>query len=230
MHSCLNCGGDTGDKLYCGACGQRTIPVRLRLRDLAQNINEQLLEWHLPWPRTLVDVAVRPGQTARAYVDGKRARYVNPLKYAFYLLVIATLVGGHPFGEMHLPDDFPVWRRVLVENLPLFALVMSPVSVVIHRLAFWRAGLNLSEISVFVLYMLGNLTLLLVLASKFAAPLVNSIAGFGSLLVALAVYGIYAEVGFFRSRLDHALVAGAAALIGWSWVAGATYMWLLGNG
>lgn len=228
MHPCPNCGVDIGDNRFCGTCGQRRITARLRLRDIAQDINEQLLEWNLPWPRTLVDVAVLPGHTARAYVDGKRARYVNPLKYAFYMLVIATLIGGTPLGDRQLPEDFPMWRRVLVENIPLFALVMSPVSVLIHRLAFWRAGLNISEISVFVLYMLGNLTLLLVLVAKFAGSLVNSVAGFAAFLVALVVYGIYAEVGFFRSRLDHALVAGFLAFTGWSWVAGATYIWLLG--
>lgn len=230
MGDCLNCGEALAGRPYCGACGQRAVHRRLRIVDLAQDVYEQLLEWHLPWPRTLVDVALRPGQTARAYVDGKRARYVNPLKYAFYLLVIATLIGGHPLGDLQLPDDFPLWRRVLVENIPLFALVMSPVSVVIHRIAFWRSGLTISEIAVFVLYMLGNLTLLLVLVAKLAGPLLGGPAGFGVLLVALSVYGLYSEVGFFRSRLDHAIVAGAAAFIGWSWVAGFVYIRLLGIG
>ena len=229
--ACLNCAEPLGGHAYCGACGQRGLHRRLRWRDLMRDVNAQLLEGDLPWWRTLIDLTRAPGQTARAYLDGRRARYVNPVKYAFYALLVSVLVGGGFGGNDLVNPDVDGWRRALASNLPLFFLLMSPVAIVCLRLAFWRTRHNLVEIAVLVLYLLGQIALLFVALTLIAAALPAAwwaAAPVLGLLVPL-VYALYATARFFDARLDHAIIAALVALTATAWVAGQVWIRLAGH-
>lgn len=224
---------------YCATCGQRARHGRLEWRDLLRDVNEQLIEGNLPWPRTIARLTVDPGATARDYVAGRRARYVHPLKYAFYLVLIAAIVApdsgfsmaANPFNEL------PAWRAFLVENRPVFMLLLSPVAVVLLRISFWRMHFNLIEIWVFALYMLGHLSVLFVLVALLDATMVHG-SGYGNeaLLVASGLTGIAIPIlyfmwgvrGFFRARLDWSLVGALATIFGTAWVASLIFRWLAG--
>ena len=227
--ACLNCAEPLGGRAYCGGCGQRSRHKRLRWRDLARDVMQHCLDWDLPWPRTVVDLTRAPGQTARAYLDGQRTRYANPVKYAFYALLISTLLSGGLTQDLVRPE-LSGWRRMLATNLPLFMLLMSPVAMIALRVAFWRTRHNLVEIAVFVLYMLGQLSLLLALLGLISAAVPTAWwAVVPVLLVTVPpVYLLYASARFFAARLDHAVVASLVALVATIWVAGQVWLRLAG--
>jgi len=73
--------------------------------DIVRDVRDQLLEGNIPWVTTLWRLLIDPGNVAREFVEGRRAIYVHPLKFAFYGVLIATLLGwGFLDG---LPLDHP---------------------------------------------------------------------------------------------------------------------------
>ncbi|MCA1799672.1 MAG: hypothetical protein LC632_09535, partial [Xanthomonadaceae bacterium] len=157
-------------------------------------------------------------------------------KYAFYALLIAVLLGGVNdwVNAVDAVDyiDKPAWLRFVLMNLPLYFLLMTPVAVLALRLAFWKSPRNTVEITAFVLYMLGQTALVIVAVGfiVYLAPKAPAESPLNVLLVLIALavplfYGLYAVVGFFRSRLDHALIAALLAMGATLWIAGR--LWFL---
>jgi Protein of unknown function (DUF3667) len=84
---CLDCGALLGGP-YCASCGQRN---ELEHRSLWQLVKDAvgpavLLEGKL-W-RTLGTLLFRPGALSEAYVEGKRSRYIRPLRLYFWVSVL----------------------------------------------------------------------------------------------------------------------------------------------
>ena len=88
---CLNCAARlTGP--YCAACGQRALPPEPRLRELAGEAWDALVDVDGRVPTTLRLLLASPGELTAQYLAGRRARYVGPLRLyltcslAFFLL------------------------------------------------------------------------------------------------------------------------------------------------
>jgi hypothetical protein len=84
---CLDCGAMlTGP--YCAACGQKAEPEHRSLWQLVKDAvgPAVLLESKL-W-RTLLTLVFRPGELSEAYVEGKRSRYIRPLRLYFWVSVL----------------------------------------------------------------------------------------------------------------------------------------------
>ena len=86
--------------------------------------------------RTVRDLTVRPGTVVRDYVDGHRARYVNPLRYAFIGCALWWLV-----VSLVTPAIDPATApgvRALMRYGQWFNLALLPVLAVPLWLAFAR--------------------------------------------------------------------------------------------
>lgn len=236
---CLNCDTPFEGARHCPECGQRSATTRLRWRDILGDIHHQLLEGNLPWPRTLWRMTFNSGEVAREFVGGKRVHYVHPLKYAFYLVLIATLLAPSGGGFGWSPDQLasvPMWRQFLLNNIPVFMLLVSPVAVVVLRSLFWKPY-NLIEIWVFVLYLLGQLALLFLLVTAIDVTVISHIRSATANEIGMAIFAIssmlvllvYYSWGirqFFRARLDWSLIGSLASLAVTLWVAGQLFILL----
>lgn len=229
---CLNCGTEIGGVQFCPQCGQRASTSRITWRDTLRDIYRQLLEGDNPWPRTLQQMNLDAGGVAREYVAGKRARYVHPLRYAFYMVLVATVLTSSQAGfSPSVSPLLPAWRIFLLENIPVFLLLISPVAALALRVAFWKPY-NLAEIWVFVLFLLGQLSLvfaamelLFPFVSRITDELVRSVLGASALLL-LVVYYTWAVRRFFGVRLDWSLVGALASLAATVWAASWCFIWL----
>ena len=86
-HVCLNCGANAPDR-YCPVCGQDT---RDRLPTFVQFMREatgRYLSFDGKLWKTLAPLLFRPGFLTRAYLAGKRKRYIGPAR----LFLISSLV------------------------------------------------------------------------------------------------------------------------------------------
>ncbi len=81
---CLNCGATlTGP--FCAACGQ-AAHVHRSLGGFLHDLLHGVVHFEGKLWRTLPMLLWHPGRMTRAYIDGKRARYVSPI--AFFLFVV----------------------------------------------------------------------------------------------------------------------------------------------
>ena len=90
---CLNCGNQTGDDTYCSNCGQLNDTRRLRFWELVSESLSNFLALDGKIFKTLWLVMSSPGKVAVDFKNGKRVRYMNPVRLYFLcsLLLITSI-------------------------------------------------------------------------------------------------------------------------------------------
>jgi len=94
LPACLNCGALlTGP--FCAACGQRDVPSYPSLRELIIDAFSELSGWDGRLASTVRALVRHPGLLTREFLEGRRARYISPLRFYLvaslaYFLVAAT--------------------------------------------------------------------------------------------------------------------------------------------
>jgi hypothetical protein len=210
--ACPNCGATLLGP-WCAACGQRNRHPRLDVNDLVHDAFDQILGWDTKLGRTLRDFTLRPGRSARDYVEGARARYVNPLKYllfvvALYFLLLATL-------DMRLTDLAPVQPRLSTDPIAaeLTTAIQSTVNESMRSMIFaappilaWTTGLllgrrrwNFAECCSLWLFAMAHGTLLFTVPSVLLTRLLGVPLQLWIVPLALAYYSWAAKSFFERS-------------------------------
>ena len=92
--NCLNC-GTTLRGVFCSACGQRDIPPYPSIRELVIDAFWELSGWDGRFASTVKALVRRPGLLTREFLEGRRARYLSPLRLYLmsslvYFLIAAT--------------------------------------------------------------------------------------------------------------------------------------------
>ena len=203
---CLNC-GEALVGPYCAGCGQERA-TRLTVRSKLAHAAASLWSLDRALLRTVVDLTLRPGDTCRGYVEGKRRRYVPPLTYAALctaLLVLVMTLRHAPPSAFAIATPFgpPESRDVAAELLRLvdryaqpMLLLAPPVFATIAGLLHSRSDLNFAESTTFFLYVIGHAALLI-------AP-VRAIVGVGGPAENVAIVGLsmafyaWSARGFYR--------------------------------
>lgn len=84
--ACLNCGADLHGA-FCAACGQRAVPSNPSVSELAGDAWHELSGYDGRVAATFRAV-LHPGRLTREYLQGRRARYLSPVR----LYLIASVV------------------------------------------------------------------------------------------------------------------------------------------
>jgi hypothetical protein len=93
--TCLNCGTPlAGD--YCSRCGQRALAAYPPLREVASEAWQELSGYDGRFLRTFRALLARPGQLTVDTLEGRRARYIAPVRLylvasVFYFLCAAAV-------------------------------------------------------------------------------------------------------------------------------------------
>ncbi len=108
--ACLNCGAElTGP--YCHCCGQ-PAHVHRSLAAFWHDLAHGVLHFEGKIWRTLPQLAWRPGQLTRRYVEGQRARFVSPMALflfsVFLMFAVFNFVGGPVFDHQEVKSDIQI--------------------------------------------------------------------------------------------------------------------------
>ena len=100
--ACLNCGTPlTGP--FCAECGQRDIPPYPSARELVVDAFSEVSGWDGRFATTLRALIRRPGLLTREFLEGRRARYISPVRlYLVSSLVFFLMAAGSP--DVRLDD------------------------------------------------------------------------------------------------------------------------------
>ena len=85
--ACLNCGAPLSGA-FCARCGQRDIPPYPSVHELAVDAVTEFSGWDGRLATTLRELVRRPGMLTRKFLEGRRARYISPVR----LYLVASLV------------------------------------------------------------------------------------------------------------------------------------------
>ncbi|MGE0587804.1 MAG: DUF3667 domain-containing protein [Cyclobacteriaceae bacterium] len=104
---CLNCGAKLNG-LFCSECGQKNIPKRQTLGELAENFLGSFFSYESKFLRSVKHLLVRPGFLAMEYNDGRRERYYHPARmYVFISFIFFFLFFSLP-GSDDNSDGFEI--------------------------------------------------------------------------------------------------------------------------
>jgi hypothetical protein len=84
---CANCGGPLAGP-YCSSCGQKATASRPALADLLHEGLHELTHLDGKMLGTLRLLITRPGTLTREFIDGRRARYLTPIRLYLVCSVI----------------------------------------------------------------------------------------------------------------------------------------------
>lgn len=209
---CANCGAGVTD-LYCGSCGQRRLG-RLSFRDIGATALAELASFDTEFLRTFIGLSKYPGQIAREYTDGRRVRYVNPLKYALFsvtVYVVLTHLFGAQVGPRRPGVEGGTLFDTVVSFLPYLMILSLLPAAALQRLLFRSREDRVAECYAFGLFAYSHVFWILtplVLAGIYGMPY-----GFFMVHGLRLGYWIWATVGFYKSRsLGTILKAGLVFL------------------
>ncbi|HJP87104.1 MAG TPA: DUF3667 domain-containing protein [Gemmatimonadaceae bacterium] len=90
---CLNCGAPLNGP-YCAQCGQRDIPPYPSVRELAIDAVSEFSGWDGRLLNTLRTLLLRPGLLTHEFLEGRRSRYISPLRLYLSASVIYFLLAA----------------------------------------------------------------------------------------------------------------------------------------
>jgi hypothetical protein len=96
--SCLNCDTRLHGK-FCHACGQKATPASVNVHDFVHEATHEFLHLDGKILKTLKLLVARPGQLTVEFLEGRRVRYISPLRvYLTFSLIFFTLAAILPRG------------------------------------------------------------------------------------------------------------------------------------
>ncbi|HEV2674582.1 MAG TPA: DUF3667 domain-containing protein [Aliidongia sp.] len=106
-HLCPNCATEVTTR-FCGNCGQSRHDHSRSLFEVAR----ELLEHHLfldgKMMTTVVALLFRPGRLTRAFIEGRRVRFVSPIRlylFSSFAFFVALWASGFAMIQFHVPHD-----------------------------------------------------------------------------------------------------------------------------
>lgn len=103
--TCLNCGAHLIGR-YCQDCGQENLEPKESVWHLVVHFFNDVTHFDGKLFSTLKYLIARPGFLTRAYINGKRASYLNPIRMylfisAVFFLIVMTFFAPHYHPESH---------------------------------------------------------------------------------------------------------------------------------
>jgi len=91
--TCLNCGSALSGS-FCSECGQRAAPPHPSLRELGGEAFAELSGWDGKVAETVRALLRKPGKLTIEFLEGRRARYLSPLRLYLMCSVIYFLIAA----------------------------------------------------------------------------------------------------------------------------------------
>lgn len=91
------------------------------------------------------ELALRPGLTVKAYVEGRRKRYFNPFSYLMLTIAVSAFLTSYfHLLETDVQHSNPV-SAMITKHINLIFLVGVPITALFTKLLFFKSRYNFAE-------------------------------------------------------------------------------------
>lgn len=209
---CKNCDTSFTGR-YCPNCTQSVeANSRLSFKQVVLDFFDTIFNLDKGFFYTIWNLLKRPGFVAQSFIDGKRKRFTNPVKY-FIISTAAQALTLYFFApeEQNIPSmHFPFLSIEMNENIHLWNQLLSlnyPILIGLINLVFWAVLLyflfrklkyNLTELLAILMYFYGTVFLILYMISMIYTPLSQKNVPIELVSFLGAGYMIYAFLNFYK--------------------------------
>ncbi len=92
--NCLNCGQEVHGK-FCPNCGQENVELRDNFFSLAGHFISDYFHFDSKFFKSLFPLFVKPGFLTKEYWEGRRKRYIPPVRLFFFVTILFMLFTSH---------------------------------------------------------------------------------------------------------------------------------------
>lgn len=119
---CFNCGENLkNDENYCPNCGQKNTDLNISFKELFKDFASDYFTFDSKFFRTLWPLIIKPGKVPKEFIEGKRLKYIAPLRGFLFLSFISFFLWGLSFNidPIFKSSDEPVLLPDSLKNYPL---------------------------------------------------------------------------------------------------------------
>lgn len=144
--NCPNCGNQLSQAVqFCPECGQSAHTKRLDMHHILHDLVHVFTHADKGFLYLTKELALRPGITAKAYMQGKRKQYFNPFSYLVLTVAVSAFLTNYfHLLEVDTQNSNPV-SAMISKNINLVFLIAVPITALINKLLFYKSGYNLAE-------------------------------------------------------------------------------------
>lgn len=168
---CKNCDQNI-DTNFCPNCGQSAKVGEINLSYFLQEMTDSLFQINRGFFFTMRELFIRPGESIREYLSGKRRNHFKPVAYVLTLSTIYFIISRQLNLETFLGDLLVGFsngatqqnaddRQIevlnwFVSNYAYTMLMLLPMYALTTFLAFKRSGVNYLEHFILNAYIIGQ--------------------------------------------------------------------------
>lgn len=149
LHVCKNC-DNTFSGNYCNNCGQHAHIDRIGHGSVWNDIKYGLFHYNSKVGYTTKQLIIRPGNTIREYIAGKRVKHFQPLSYVVILTGVYALL--HHFFHIEfveegagINENLDKVAHFVNANYEVSTLLSIPLFAICTYFAFRRQGYHFME-------------------------------------------------------------------------------------
>lgn len=105
---CHNCGIKLAGP-FCSACGQKAVPLSVTVHDFVHELTHEILHVDGRIVQSIRRLLVSPGFLTREYIQGRRARWISPIR--LYLIASVIFFGLSAMPELPSRGRFSFGNR-----------------------------------------------------------------------------------------------------------------------
>lgn len=169
--NCKNCGHTVEDK-FCGKCGQSSDLSRINFTSFIHEVSQSLFQINKGFFYTLKELTLKPGNTLKEYLDGKRKNHFKPITYLITLSTVyffitkmtdqntltGDLVAGWMNGasELNSNVEIPKIASWFLTHYAYTTLLLLPIFSLASYIAFFKFNKTYLEHVVLNSYITGH--------------------------------------------------------------------------
>ena len=162
MTSCKNCGQEFEGN-YCNRCGQTAKTHRLDWKYILHNVEHDILHFDRGIIYTIREIFIRPGETIRKFIEGKRKQYTHPLTYLVVISVLYYILRNVLVqrGDVTYASDTDKTITEFIYNYysKIVMVVIIPLAALYTPIFYPGRPYNFVELFTFHCYMRGQFML-----------------------------------------------------------------------
>jgi hypothetical protein len=175
MKFCKNCGHPVHE-LYCPYCGQKTKPQKITFSFLSRELIHFFTHLEKGFLFTSYQMVIRPGETTKNFIDGKRKNYQSPVSYfliwttifILFLYAIEKIFGADRVVRYRDYFGPSVATKLAISNLSIVLTVIIPFQALYLFLLVTKRSYNYFETMVASIYSIGTIILFQFIFALFA--------------------------------------------------------------